>query len=160
MGAEVPTPPAPQALCERLEAVFRAVAAGPMAGLPIVNPALGVAVVGLRPWAVGHLGVLVTPWCLNLVYIPAPGEAVPEPGRPRVLELPVGDIEFLGAAQPELGPYLAASLFSPMSEFASQDEALAVAWAVLDEVLTPPTAPPRTVSRRALLRGLIGREGP
>ncbi len=53
----------------RLEAAFRA-AALRMQGLPIVNPALEVEAVGFAPWEGSWLGVMVTPWGMNLTLVP------------------------------------------------------------------------------------------
>ena len=52
-----------------LERTFRAAAAR-MAGLAVVNPALRVEAVGFAPWQGCWLGVVVTPWCMNLVLAP------------------------------------------------------------------------------------------
>ena len=41
-----------------------------MAGLPLLNEALSVEVVGFLEWRGMHLGVLVTPWCVNLMALP------------------------------------------------------------------------------------------
>ena len=41
-----------------------------MAGLPILHPGLSVAVIGARDWRQDWLGMLLTPWCMNLVIVP------------------------------------------------------------------------------------------
>jgi rubredoxin len=53
----------------QLEAAFRAVARR-MEGLPIVNAALEVEAVGFAPWEGRWLGVMLTPWCMNLMLVP------------------------------------------------------------------------------------------
>ena len=138
---------------ERLAACYGAIGRDRMAGLPICNPALTVAAVGFRALAGEAFGVLVTPWCMNLVLLDLPG-APPRPARPagavRDYEFPAGTIAFTVTVlkEQEFGRVDAASLFSPMHEFASQAAAHATALAALKAVLTPP-AP----GRRGLLFG-------
>ena len=57
---------------DALTAAFERIAATRMAGLPMNNPALKVAAVGFQPWAEDYLlGVLITPWAINLVVLGA-----------------------------------------------------------------------------------------
>ncbi len=127
----------------RLEAVFRHIAATRMAGMGLLNPALAVEAVDLRPWRGDWVGVLITPWFMNLICLPGPETAwqALSSGSKRDVELPAGSYEFLAAEEDELGPYLSSSLFSPMFDFADMDAARAVARAVLEAVFTP--APPQ-----------------
>jgi [NiFe] hydrogenase assembly HybE family chaperone len=121
-------------------ACFAAIAAGPMAGLPLCNPALEVATIGFRPWQGEWLGALLTPWSLSLMLLPGTG------GRFRPLAVderqswafPSGEYEFLGNREPALGPYQMCSLYSPVFEFASQIDAEAVALAALDALFSAP----------------------
>lgn len=140
-----------------LEATFGRIAAERMAGLPIVNPALAVAAVGFRPWQDYWLGVLVTPWFMNLLARPSVPDDAPELTR-RVFELPAGQYEFTLAREEGIGAYLACSLISPMSQFTSQAEALAVAEAVLEQVFQAPAATaeaPADPGRRGFLRAFL-----
>ena len=50
----------------RLETHFRDIHRRVMADAPICNPALDVACVGFSAWGDKYLGVLVTPWFMNL----------------------------------------------------------------------------------------------
>ena len=54
----------------RLEAAFRAVYADRMQGLAFVNAAVGVEAVGFAPWKHYWLGVMLTPWSMNLLLAP------------------------------------------------------------------------------------------
>ncbi len=105
-----------------------------MQGMPMLNPALAVEAVGFRAWREHWLGVLVTPWFMNLVLMPritAAWHAVGErESRPHVF--PAGVFEFIGGHHPALGDYQACSLFSPMFEFADQHTARATAAAALE----------------------------
>ena len=162
----------------RLAEVFQTIAGTRMAQLPLCNPALGVEAVAFRPWQGGSVGVLITPWCMNLVFLPGGGsnwEKV-QPGTEATLAFPSGHYVFLVARAStlgsnegsnegsnltsDLGPYLASSLFSPMFEFSNMDAARAVAESVMAEVFSEAPAPegepaasqPGTQARGALNR--------
>lgn len=131
----------------RLAEVFQTIAKTRMADLPLRNPALEVEAVAFRPWRDGSVGVLITPWCMNLVYLPGPGsnwEKV-HPGTEESLVFPSGRYVFLVAREAtlgsNLGSYLTSSLFSPMFEFANMTEARAVATSVMAEIFSEAPAP-------------------
>lgn len=124
----------------RLEAVFTQIALTRMRDLPVSNPDLQVEALGFRPWNQGNLGILITPWCMNLVWIPddqAVWSGIPS-GVRQLLDLPSGEYEFLTAGEPAIGAWLASSLFSPMFGFDSMTRAREVATMVLAEVLALP----------------------
>lgn len=105
-----------------------------MVELPIYNPELDVAVVGFRPYQQGELGVLVTPWCMNLILLPDPENSnYPEcsVGTKQMLALPSGQYEFIWGAAENIGSYLSCSLFSPMFEFDSHKSAIETAEEVM-----------------------------
>ena len=114
-----------------LEAAFRRIAATRMAGLPLNNSALQVQAVGFRPQDDGYsVGVLITPWAINLVML-APTSSRDlylAPDRRRTWDFPSGSYEFMGGDEPECGAYQFCSLFSPAFEF--RDHASAVETAV------------------------------
>lgn len=106
-----------------------------MRDLPVVNPVLHVEVVGLRHWGGLCLGVLVTPWCMNLLALPVPSGCALPPvatGTTHTVDLPTGRYELLAAHLPQIGHHLSGSLYSPMDAFTSQDEAVTAARAALD----------------------------
>ena len=128
-----------------VERVFGHIAATRMAGLPLSNPALRVEAVGFRLWQGDWLGVLVTPWAINLMLLPGGAGAF------RVLGLdqrqrwcfPSGDYDFMGGCEETLGPYQLCSLFSPAFEFATHQDARHAANAALGALLEPPPAAER-----------------
>ncbi|MDE1928253.1 MAG: [NiFe]-hydrogenase assembly chaperone HybE [Burkholderiales bacterium] len=126
-----------------LQAVFERVWREQMLGLPMVNPALRVEAVGFRPWDDRLLGVLVTPWFMNLVLLPraATGANAAGARATRAHRFPAGLFEFIGAFDAAIGAYESCSLFSPMFEFADQEGARATALAALDELLGAVAAP-------------------
>lgn len=55
-----------------LETVFNGVLETRMRGVPVINPALSVQAVGFNPFNGDWLGVLITPWFMNLLLLPGP----------------------------------------------------------------------------------------
>lgn len=147
-----------------LTAVFQDIAETRMAGFPLANEMLTVEAVAFRhfeadpenggPW----LGVLITPWAINLICLPASGAPWPakKAGDKHTWRFPSGAYEFTVAEEEALGTYHLCSLFSPPAEFESQEGARQTAYAVLAALMlgednaTPPAGgtPP---SRRSFL---------
>lgn len=121
------------AATDRLVADFQEIWHSRMSDLPMVNKALHVEAVAFRSHEGGWLGVLIAPWFMNLVLLPRSGEdwSGLVPGAKEVIGFPSGDYEFLHNVREMVGGYKACSLFSPMSEFGSQLQAVEVARAVM-----------------------------
>jgi [NiFe] hydrogenase assembly HybE family chaperone len=133
------SPAAGESLSRNLEAVFRGIERERMRDVPILNPALSVACVGMRAAADGWICILVTPWFINLIALPGDESAAQSwsrtvPGDKSMRELPAGSFEFISASEEGIGPYRMCSLFSPVLEFENQEAALAVAEASLAAV--------------------------
>lgn len=112
----------------RLNLAFREVATR-MAGLGFVNPALEPEAVAFEPWQGHWLGVMVTPWFMNLVLLPrdrSQWQTLPA-GAKRKLQFPAGVYEFIGADDPMIGEHQTCSLFSPMHDFEDHAAARLVA---------------------------------
>ncbi|WP_298358440.1 [NiFe]-hydrogenase assembly chaperone HybE [Rhodoblastus sp.] len=151
-------------LSERIEAHFRRVHKDSMHDVPICNAQLSVASVGFRPCGDWAVGIIVTPWFMNVFAAPFATPVAAGPGETQRLALPNGEVDFLGAEIEGLGRLLSCSLFSPMDEFIDQPAALVTATAALDALLTPPAAkretPKAHLDRRAFFRGAFsGRRG-
>lgn len=134
-----------------LEIAFERIGATRMAGMPILNAALHVQAVGFRDFEGRCVGMLVTPWMLNLVVLPGEQDAdfALAADQRRVWTFPEGAYEFMGGSEPECGPFHFCSLFSPVNEFEDQAAAVATSEAVMDLLFRPA----RAVSRRAVLTG-------
>ncbi len=130
---EISTPDAVGRTGCSLEEIYRRIHREQMLGLPILNPALEVEAVGFAPYCGHRLGILVTPWFMKLMLWP--GEEAPWPelreGESQSWQFPCGALKFVAERDEQAGSYHAFSLFSPMHEFAGQDEARAAAQAVL-----------------------------
>lgn len=139
----------------RLEDAFVRIERTRMQGLPFLNPALRVEAVGFRPWNGQWIGVLVTPWCVNVVLLPGEGEWPSlAAGGERFADLPAGRFRFIAGHDEALGEYHACSLFSPALEFTDHESARATAAAALEALFAEPESAPRaTPSRRDFLRG-------
>jgi [NiFe] hydrogenase assembly HybE family chaperone len=140
------------------EQAFRQIHATRMADLPFLNPALRVEALGFRDWSGLRLGVLVTPWSINLVLLP--GAATPLPatraGDERLHAFPSGVYGFHAHDDPLTGPYQQCSLFSPVDEFGAHDDALAAARAALEALLAPAVQPAADPLPRMSRRDLFG----
>jgi [NiFe] hydrogenase assembly HybE family chaperone len=161
------------AIAARVHSTFELVRRERMAGLPFVNEALRVELVGLRRWRGLWLGVLVTPWFMNLLLLPGDGLGSSEEpaaswptlttGEYAPFAFPAGVLSFLAGREGEVGEYLSCSLFSPMFEFADHGTARQTAEACLAALFDAATAAtpavvadreaPRAVSKRDFLRG-------
>lgn len=117
----------------RLVAEFREIWHAKMRDVPMVNRLLSVEAVGFRIVDGRPLGVLISPWFMNLVQLPGEGEdwSGLEPGAKELISFPSGAYEFIHNTRDMIGGYKACSLFSPMGEFRSQMQAQEVARAVM-----------------------------
>ena len=154
----------PEDLSQAFLRAFQRIHRERMSGLPLINEALQVNVLGWRAWEGHRVGVLITPWSMNLVCVPGSGQGA---GTERILGFPSGDYCFVDAEEPDIGSFAMCSLFSPVFEFDSQDAAEATASAALEALFDQrcsadardkrkdrETTPPKTsMSRRDLLRG-------
>lgn len=127
----------PETAAAELERVFDSILHERMRGMPVLNPALAVKAVGFRDWHGDCLGVLITPWFMNLVLLPHDAAAgqTRQPGDKLAVRFPSGAYEFIVNAEAALGTYLSCSLFSPMFDFADQQAAEATAAAVMEALM-------------------------
>lgn len=121
------------ALTARLVAEFGEIWHAKMRDVPMVNKLLSVEAVGFRMVDGRPLGVLVSPWFMNLVQLPGEGEdwSGLTPGAKELIAFPSGDYEFIHNTRGMIGGYKACSLFSPMGDFQTQLQAQEVARAIM-----------------------------
>jgi len=111
--------------CARLESTFGTIYAERMHGLAFVNPVIRVEAIAFAPWKGYWLGVMLTPWSMNLLLAPrdpAAWRPLP-PGEKRRYTFPAGSFDFISAHTGAIGEYLVCSLFSPVLEFADHETA-------------------------------------
>lgn len=137
---------------------FREIGDTRMRELPFYNAQLSVEACGFTHFDESDLiGVLVTPWFMNLMLLPLE-QAPVDPtrfGQARGIPLPGGSRRFVYGGDEGIGAYWAHSLHSPMHAFGSQAHACNEARGVLAQVLAAKPAVPRVDSpgRRAFLAG-------
>lgn len=146
-----PSPARPGSLLaervQALEDLYRHVQTERMQDIPLLNPALHVEAVGFE-WVEGEEGaarvaegVLITPWFMSLLRLPADpmphGDRV---GRKAVRDFGSERFDFIGAHDPAIGYHETCALFSPMNGFTSQELARETALASLALVQPAPEA--------------------
>lgn len=146
----------PQELSDRYETIRTT----RMQGLPILNERLSVETVGFRQFGEHEVGVLLTPWFMNLVLLPGTDEwdAV-EQGETVNLSLPHGDFDFTVSRDDEIGTYLSAILFRSVNSMPSQEIAHSIAEEIAELIFTEsepdtPMRKQRPIGRREFLTGL------
>jgi [NiFe] hydrogenase assembly HybE family chaperone len=141
---------------EDLVARYEAIYQDRMRDLPIVNPRLAVEAVGFDRWEDQDLGILITPWFMNLVLLPDSDRLAEVPQGTQIeCRFPSGPCELTVYQDEELGCYLAAVLFRTVADFPDQETAVAIAEEALAQIVTDaPEKETEKVSRRGLLTGL------
>ncbi|HET7833794.1 MAG TPA: [NiFe]-hydrogenase assembly chaperone HybE [Gallionella sp.] len=126
------------AAVRKLEEVFGEIARTRMADVPIVNPAVRVEAIGFREWEGRRIGVLVTPWTVNLVLLPgAQPLAALGLDEKTVWTFPSGAYHFMGLNEPALGTCHSCPLISPVP-FATHEDAVAVAHEIMAALFEAP----------------------
>jgi [NiFe] hydrogenase assembly HybE family chaperone len=142
-----------------------------MRDLPIFNERLEVEPLGFREFDGRLVGILISPWFMNLILLPGAeddwsGISV---GSSSTWKFPAGEYEFHAGDLDGVGPHYTAALFSTVVDFPDQETARAVAQGVMEELLAndasraPETVRKgggdvlfdQTMSRRGLLRRVI-----
>jgi len=120
-----------------LESVFNKIYTERMHDVPIINDKISVSAVGFQQWQNSILGILVTPWFMNIMLLPGQSENWDE--RQELSEkthfFPSGKYTFLMAFEEDIGRYQICSLFSPMFEFADDFAAVDTATHALRELM-------------------------
>lgn len=152
-----------------LEAHYRHVWETRMHDLPFVNTALSVEAIGFQRLDGDWLGVVITPWFLNLLLVSGGGELwgdIPA-GERRYLSLPCGTMQFIADDDPDIGPYQYCPLIAPVSNLLDMATARHVAVDAIKTVFSVPGTVPEAVpqapvvektevSRRGFFRRLAG----
>lgn len=142
-----PLSPTDQGRVQELVGVFRHIGEERMKDLGLYNPALQVEAVGFRRWNGWLAGILVTPWFMNFLLLPAdPATDLKgaEVGSRRRIALPKGEVIFLVGDGEALGLYLSHSIHSPMGEFPDHAAASTTAWAAVGPYFQEPGEQPQS----------------
>ncbi len=120
-----------------IESVFTRIYQENMKDVPLINEKLEVSVIGLQQWQGLYLGVLITPWFMNIILLPYETDTwndLSELSKETHI-FPSGRYSFIVGGDKELGTYQMCSLFSPMFEFADNEAALDTATVVIKELM-------------------------
>ena len=142
---------------------------------PAVNPSLTCRAVGFSRYQGDWLGVLITPWFMDLFLLPGGGELwgdIPA-GQRRYVALGQGTVSFMAEDDPLLGAYQHSPLVAPVSALPDMVAALKLAREVMREISGATSLPatvadnpdvpsgaagnPETNSRRSFFRRLAGK---
>ncbi len=126
-----------QQISDTMEQTFKRIHTENMQGIPILNPMIEVQALGFQEWQGRVLGVIITPWLMNLVLLPAEGEdwSQMELGHKQPHEFPSRSYKFMINDIEGIGPCQTCSLCSPMRDFASHEQAVQVAQDFLDGLM-------------------------
>ena len=117
---------------QQLEKTFKKIQTERMAGVPVINNKLNVKATNFQPWEDHQLGILISPWFMNIVLLPLENNWQNlKIGQEIVHTFPSGKYLFTVGYEKGIGYYQSCSLFSPMFEFANQKAAEATAQAAL-----------------------------
>ncbi len=137
----------------QLETTFHQIHTERMQGVPVVNEKLTVKATEFYPWKDYQLGILITPWFMNIMLLPndtpadnmllpndTPADKVADKqdnithdspfskerykvGATQNHVLPSGSYEFVTGYEESIGFFESCSLFSPMFDFTDQETA-------------------------------------
>jgi [NiFe] hydrogenase assembly HybE family chaperone len=126
-------------IARKLETTFNRIYKERMTDMPMVNDKLQVHAIGFQPWQRHYLGVLSTPWFMNLMLLPGEQQDWSELHElsKRSHVFPSGRYEFITGYEEEIGKYQMCSLFSPMFDFTDDDSAVETAQIIMQEIMNP-----------------------
>lgn len=133
----------PQAVAEILEITFNKIHQEKMQGIPILNTAIRVQALGFREYEGRILGVIITPWLMNVVMLPGEDDDWNglKVGKKQLHKFPSNTYKFMVNEIDNIGICQTHSLYSPMQDFASHERAVKAAQGFLDTLMveTEPT---------------------
>ncbi|MES9968805.1 MAG: [NiFe]-hydrogenase assembly chaperone HybE [Candidatus Thiodiazotropha sp.] len=118
-----------ETLTRQIENVFKQIESEQMQGIPLLNPMLKVETLGFQEFEGRVVGIIITPWMMNLILFPAENEDWSEMklGDKQPHRFPANRYKFMVNEIEGIGRCQTHSLYSPMHEFANQEHALAAA---------------------------------
>jgi [NiFe] hydrogenase assembly HybE family chaperone len=150
-----------KALTRKIEDVFQGIEQEQMQDIPLLNPALKVQSIGFQTYQGRIIGIIITPWMMNLLLLPAEDEdwGALKLGDKTHHRLPANEYRFMVNEIDGIGICQTHSLYSPMHEFMNQDHAVAAAESFMQtlmvEVEEPDTDPQDEELLGRILRGEV-----
>ncbi len=147
----------PTVASQRVQRVFSRIHEEQMAGIPVLNAALKVQTLGFQEYQGRVIGILITPWLMNLVMLPGEDDdwSDLDLGKKQRHRFPSGSYRFMVNEIDGMGKCQCHSLYSPMHEFVDQDHARAAAESFLDTLMVAPTEPPKEIVDEELLGRIL-----
>jgi [NiFe] hydrogenase assembly HybE family chaperone len=148
-------------LTRRIESAFQRIEEEQMQAIPLLNPTLKVQSIGFQTYKNRTIGIIITPWMMNLMMLPAKGEDWSELklGDKTHHRLPANEYRFMVNEIDGIGICQTHSIYSPMREFMNQDHAVAAAESFIKtlmvEVEEPDTDPHDEELLGRILRGEV-----
>lgn len=132
----------PEAISEILEQTFERIHRENMQGIPILNARIRVQTLGFHEYQGRITGIIITPWLMNFVLLPSEEEDWSELalGAKQFHKFPCSKYKFLVNEIDGIGFCQTHSLFSPMNNFVSHEQAVAAAQNFLDKLYVVPEA--------------------
>jgi len=124
-------------IVKRLESTFNYIFKERMADVPITNDKIEVRAIAFQRWQESYLGVMITPWFMNLMLLPGKSENWDDKQElsTNTYTFPSGNYQFLTGFEPDIGKYQMCSLFSPMFVFSDNNAAIETAETVMKELM-------------------------
>ncbi len=152
----------PQAVADSLVQAFERIQQEEMQDIPLLNPLLRVEALGFREYQGRVIGIIITPWFMNLIMLPGEEDDWDDLqlGDKQRHEFPANTYTFLVNEIDGIGRYLSNSLYSPMNEFYDQDHAMAAAKSFLDLLMVRPEQKADVIDEDLLGKIMRGEEVP
>ena len=108
-----------------------------MQGIPILNNKLQVQTLGFQRFDGRIIGVIITPWLMNLIMLPNEKDdwSGLELGKKMPIKFPSTSYKFMVNEIDGIGKCKTHSLYSPMREFSSQEHAVKVARDFMNDLI-------------------------
>ncbi len=140
---------------------FRRIGEENMRDLPIFHDELDTEAIGFRRHTSGLMGVLITPWFMNVIFLPETKKKMDYTvvGNKSPVTTPSGEWEFTHGGDEEIGMYQSLSLHSPVFDFKTQELARIEALRRINALFRPPedneskSPRPDNPGRRAFFQG-------
>ena len=125
-----------QQIALQLEQTFNKIHVESMQGIPILNPVIKVQALGFQEYQGRVLGIIIAPWLMSVVILPTEdedwskmnlGDKRPQKFCHKTYKFMLNEFDGIGLCQTH-------SLYSPMRDFSSHEQALRVAQEFLDSL--------------------------
>ncbi len=122
---------------EILRQTFEHILQENMQGIPILNNKLQVQTLGFQMFDGRIIGIIITPWLMSLIMLPNEEDdwSGLELGKKMPIKFPAASYKFMVNEIDGVGKCKTHSLYSPMREFNSQDQAVKVAQDFMNDII-------------------------